>query len=29
MIQKHGRKAAEAFVALPAEDYRELVDEVL
>jgi LmbE family N-acetylglucosaminyl deacetylase len=29
LIQKHGRKAAEAFVALPAEDYRELVDEVL
>lgn len=29
LIQKNGRKAAEAFVALPAEDYRELVDEVL
>lgn len=29
LIRKNGRKAAEAYVALPAEDYRELVDEVL
>ena len=29
LIQKRGRKAAEAFVALPAEDYCGLVNEVL
>ena len=29
LIQKQGRKAAEAFVALPAEDYCSLVEEVL
>lgn len=29
MISKNGKKAAEAFVALPAEDYCDLVNEVL